>query len=408
MDIVMIGISVENADLALLGSVSFTDTAKLEMLNLLGGLDIAAGVILSTCNRSEMYLSCDAHRAKEAADLYRSFFHLGQEEKIRVLSGKAACRWLFEVCAGLRSLVPGEDQILAQVREAVRFSQSAAAMDKPLHLIFSHALSCARQIRSELRAGERPLSIASLGIKILKEKTALANKAVLVLGAGKMAQLALAYLRDSGARITLACRSMAKIEALREAYPDLCCIAFAHRAQAVRQAEIIVSATSAPHLIVRRDDLDEDRRQFFLDLASPADIDPAVAKMPGKTLIDMDTLKQVSEHNRQERLQLMRKAQDHLEPALCRCEQELARLSMDPAYAGMQARCEEISDQAYAFLIHRLQLNERERHILRKTIRASLFRLMREPFQAMKQLDPQEQEQYTDMLRKLFEGGGRA
>lgn len=77
------------------------------MLNQLGGLDIAAGVILSTCNRSEMYLSCDAHRVKEAADLYRSFFHLGQEEKIRVLSGKAACRWLFEVCAGLRSLVPG-------------------------------------------------------------------------------------------------------------------------------------------------------------------------------------------------------------------------------------------------------------------------------------------------------------
>ena len=113
-------------------------------------------------------------------------------------------------------------------------------------------------------------------------------------------------------------------------------------------------------------------------------------------------------YSRQERLQLMRKAQDHLEPALCRCEQELAQLSMDPAYAGMQARCEEISEQAYAFLIHRLQLNERERHILRKTIRASLFRLMREPFQAMKQLDPQEQEQYTDMLRKLFEGGGRA
>ena len=134
----------------------------------------------------------------------------------------------------------------------------------------------------------------------------------------------------------------------------------------------------------------------------------SIFPLAAEGLIDMDTLKQVSEQNRQERLQLMRKAQDHLEPALCRCEQELARLSMDPAYAGMQARCEEISEQAYAFLIHRLQLNERERHILRKTIRASLFRLMREPFQAMKQLDPQEQEQYTDMLRKLFEGGGRA
>lgn len=81
MDIVMIGISVENADLALLGSVSFTDTAKLEMLNLLGGLDITAGVILSTCNRSEMYLSCDAHRAKEAADLYRSFFILVRRKR---------------------------------------------------------------------------------------------------------------------------------------------------------------------------------------------------------------------------------------------------------------------------------------------------------------------------------------
>ena len=74
----------------------------------------------------------------------------------------------------------------------------------------------------------------------------------------------------------------------------------------------------------------------------------------------------------------------------------------------MQARCEEISAQAYAFLIHRLQPNERERHIVRKTIRASLFRLMREPFQAMKQLDQQEQALYADMLKKLFEGGGRA
>lgn len=81
MDIVMIGISVENADLALLGSVSFTDTAKLEMLNLLSGLDIAAGVILSTCNRSEMYLSCDAHRAKERLICIGRFFILARRKR---------------------------------------------------------------------------------------------------------------------------------------------------------------------------------------------------------------------------------------------------------------------------------------------------------------------------------------
>ena len=103
MDIIMIGISIEQADLALLGRVSFTDTAKLDMMNLLRERGIEAAVILSTCNRSEMYLSADAQKAAEAADLYRSFFHLPAEAQTDVLHGEAACRRLFEVCASTGS-----------------------------------------------------------------------------------------------------------------------------------------------------------------------------------------------------------------------------------------------------------------------------------------------------------------
>ena len=407
MDIIMIGISIEQADLALLGRVSFTDTAKLDMMNLLRERGIEAAVILSTCNRSEMYLSADAQKAAEAADLYRSFFHLPAEAQTDVLHGEAACRRLFEVCAGLRSLVPGEDQILAQVREALRFSQALGGMDKRLHLIFSRALSCARTIRSELRAGERPLSLAALGIQFLRQKTVLAERSILILGAGKMAQLILAYLDDSAARVSLACRSKAQAHALCEAHPNLRVISFDARAKLVRSADIVIGATSAPHLVVHAADLEAGKTQFFLDLASPCDLDPAIATMAGKTLIDLEMLKQASSVNEARRRQLMCQASAYIEPALQRCMQELSLVVLDPAYASMQERCEQICAQSYDFLLHRLSLDERERHILRKTLRASLFRLMQEPFQAMKQLAPQEQESCAEMLQKLFGGERR-
>lgn len=111
--------------------------------------------------------------------------------------------------------------------------------------------------------------------------------------------------------------------------------------------------------------------------------------------------------NEARRRQLMCQASAYIEPALQRCMQELSLVVLDPAYASMQERCEQICAQSYDFLLHRLSLDERERHILRKTLRASLFRLMQEPFQAMKQLAPQEQESCAEMLQKLFGGERR-
>ena len=173
MDIGVIGVNHNLAPISIREKVSFTDTRKIEAINTLLDKDINEIVILSTCNRSEIYIRATniEEKINVVEDFYKDYFN---EEDIKSYlfskSGKQAINHLFEVTSGLDSIVLGEDQILGQVKDAHEFSMKLGASKKVFNKLFREAVTTAKEIKSTTKISQQPLSISYIGIKLLKEK----------------------------------------------------------------------------------------------------------------------------------------------------------------------------------------------------------------------------------------------
>ena len=223
MSIHVMGVSYKEAALELRERVSFTESAKLEVLEELAAQGVYC-VILSTCNRTEIYAS-DAQgkaeqavrtallrRAGDAAERLQPHLYAAADEQ--------AVTHLFEVAAGLESLVLGEDQILGQVQDAYELSFSAGCTDKALRRMFQDAVESARRVKTMFKLSEQPLSVCSIGMRCVNEHMPIVQKDALVIGSGKMAQLAVQYLQQYGAKSVTVC-ARSRREELAHKFPGV-------------------------------------------------------------------------------------------------------------------------------------------------------------------------------------------
>ena len=397
------GVSFRETPLALRARASFTDTQKLEAIDRLAAAGAAQAAVLSTCNRSEIYLF--AGEGEEAA---RALF-LEREPALAPtlfsLSGREAVAHLFEVAAGLDSLVLGEDQILGQVQEALACARGAGSAGKELTRVFLSAVTAAKQVKTSLHISENPLSLCSIGVRRLQAAGAVQDQPALVIGSGKMARLALRYLADGGAAsLTVCSRSMDHALALRGEFPGLCVRPFAERYEAARGCRVIVSATSAPHTVLREGEMPRtDGPLSLLDLAVPRDIDPAIGERPGVELFDVDSLRQTAEENREHRRALEAQGRAMLDRAVDETMDWLASVRVDGAVQSLQALCREAEEDTCSLLERKLQLGEHEKQILRKFVHAGMRRLVRQPILTLKSLRGEsEQEQALRAVEKLY------
>ncbi len=161
MDLAVIGTNFYHSSIEKRDLVSFSDTKKLEMYELMDDIGIDYGAIVSTCNRSELYFLYEKEeQLEQLQQVYLDFFHLKKEDiQLLLYKQKQALYYLFEVCAGIRSLVIGEDQILGQMVESMEFAQRQGKMNKILNRMFQDAITCAKQMsRSKVKISEHPLS----------------------------------------------------------------------------------------------------------------------------------------------------------------------------------------------------------------------------------------------------------
>ena len=191
-----LGISYQNARLEIRDKISFTDAMKLDFFQKAEAVGIQQCMVLSTCNRSEIYyIYIEEKQKAEIRHIYEEMFpDVEVRAYLSELSGEPAMAYLFRTAAGLESLVLGEDQILGQVKEALEDSRAMGYSGKELNRIVRGAVTCAKQIKTDLKISERPLSVSYIGIRMLEEACGLTGKRLLVIGSGKTAVLALRYL----------------------------------------------------------------------------------------------------------------------------------------------------------------------------------------------------------------------
>lgn len=402
-----IGINYKNANLNIRDKISFTDQKKMDFLAKAEQLGVNQCMILSTCNRSEVFYF--AQEQESLRHLYLSSFAEPKlEQYLQQLEGQEAMAYLFRITAGLESLVLGEDQILGQVKDAYDFSKAMGYANKELSKIVREAVTCAKKIKTELKISENPLSVSYIGIRQVERQCGIEGKQALVIGSGKTAVLALRYLYYYKAdKVTLCNRSLSHAKALREEFGELKVVDYENRYNVIADCDIIISATSSPHTVVKADALCRVCRNLegkvFLDLAAPRDIDPGIRDEQGVLLIDLDSLEQIARENKQERIRLMEISRTWIDEAVEQTQRWLLSAGVDDTILSLQQRCEEIVDDTYEYLERKLTLEAREKKILKKMLHASLRRLIREPILALKQLDSEEkQQEYQEVVRTLF------
>lgn len=267
-------------------------------------------VLISTCNRVEVYL-----RAEEAA----STLHAAARQVLAEASGldedhfqphlyeesdRAVVAHLFKVASSLDSLVVGEQQILGQVHDAFLIAQAENTTEKILSQLFQRAFKVAKEVRTKTSIGAGKVSVASVAVDLaVSIFMSLADKTVLVLGSGETGELTLRHLVDQGARrVMVANRTLQSAEALAGQYQGDALTLEALPCH-LHRADIVISSTSAPQPILHQEDFERALRQrnqkpmFVIDIAVPRDIDHAVNDLDNVYLYDIDDLQQVADQN---------------------------------------------------------------------------------------------------------------
>ncbi|MDX6482039.1 MAG: glutamyl-tRNA reductase [Gaiellaceae bacterium] len=288
-------------------------------------------VCLSTCNRTELYVAAeDAEAAERDAVAALAALEPDVEPALYRLQDRAAVLHLFRVAAGLDSLVPGEGEILGQVRVAQELGTTGFFLER----VFRQALQAGRKVRAQTAIGESPASVSSAAAALAEQVFgSLDGRSILLLGAGKMSEGASRNLRSRGATIALVANSKTEREEIETA---------------LAAVDVVIASTSAPGFVLDADAVTRasqgrrGRQLLLVDLAVPRDIDPTVRDLDGCYLYDIDDLEQIVAETLSGRRREAERAESLVAAEAEKFHEWHASLDVVPAIASLRAKAEEI------------------------------------------------------------------
>ena len=370
MKIVITGINHEQLNLDERKNYYFTDSDKLSFSTCLLDYEVHQTVILSTCNRSEVVVCVDDSFDEEIIRReYASFFHQ-ESDLILLYTNEEAIQYLLEVTCGIRSQVLGEDQIIHQVKESYLWAHNKGFTKKELNYLFQNVLKFAKRMRSEYAISEHPLSISYIGYQSVASMLS-KDDAVMICGSGEMSQLMLKYLEEHS--IYLVNRTYHKVK--QYINDTVHYVAFEDREKYLPQVKLIVTATSSPHYIFKKD-MNIHGEHIFLDLAIPRDVDPALKSVC--TVIDMDNLKAVSNEQYENRQKIAKEIKHLCSDFTKDMVKQLQDMEKNPLLEKMNRCLQDISEETYELLLEKLDLSSKDAFILKKVLKASFARVIKE------------------------------
>lgn len=336
-----------------------------EQLLTLLRFDVAAGeaVVLATCNRFEVYAANVA--AEKVLELLAEHGAMAQAELTPYLYFKTSrdvARHLFRVSAGLDSIVLGEDQILGQVADALQLAQAQRSSGRVLNTLFQHAVASGKRVRNETALGEGSFSVGRAAVDLAREKLeSLADKTVLVLGAGKISELSAKHLVSNGTRpILVANRTHAHAQNLAERIGGEA-VHFEELHAILPTVDIVLSSTSAPHYVLHASLVAEamlkrpDRPMLLIDMAVPRDIEPSVSALANVSLYNVDDLKSVQAESFERRRCEIPRAEALLEETFDRFRIQTAGLQASSVIQALHGKLDGIRQAELNRIAHVLE-----------------------------------------------------
>jgi glutamyl-tRNA reductase len=355
MPLFVAGLNHKNAPVALREQLAVEEDKLRELL-----VDLQAGdvlrevVVLSTCNRVEVYGVAEAPGEARAV----AFRHLCRHRGVDLAAVEPllythldadAVHHAFRVAASLDSMMIGEPQILGQVKDAFALAQACETVGPHLHPLFSQAFSVAKRVRTETEVARHAVSVSFAAVELAKKIFAgLSGRAVLLIGAGKMSELAAKHLVEQGAfPIYVANRTWARAQDLARTLAGTA-VPWDEMPTALAAVDIVVTSTGAPEPVVTRGMVTRvmhgrrGRSLFFIDIAVPRDVEPGVDALDDVYRYDIDDLKQVVDANLRERAREAQRAEALVEREVGKFLARQGDVEVIPTIVSLRGRLEEI------------------------------------------------------------------
>ncbi len=396
MTLSLIGINHKTAPIELRERIAISRDDLAETTRALAAeTGVAECMILSTCNRVEILAAVESPETDIAGFLHRQF---GLDPSLLAPHiyrnyDQDAVRHLFRVAASLDSMVVGEPQILGQVKEAYGVARTAGTIGSQLEHLLQSAFAAAKRVRTETEIGANSVSIASVAVDLARKIFgSLQGRTVFLVGAGKMSEIAARHLIQQGAgAILVTNRTQERARALAEPFNGRV-IPFDKLYDTASEADIVISSTGAPHPIFRREHGQtfmhrrRNRPMFFIDIAVPRDVDPAVNQIEGIFVYDIDDLQQVAATHMAERGLQARDAEAVVAAEVERFHQRRRAVNVAPAIVSLQQQAEEIRLNELKRMHARLgTLTAEQAAAIEALTRSLVNKFLHPPMQALKQ-----------------------
>lgn len=417
MHIVVVGLNYRTAPVEVRERFSFTDKdLPLALEELQRTTSVLEGVIIATCNRTEIYVVVD--RLQMCGYYVRSFmekwFGVPREEFTKHLymyENEAAIRHLFKVSCGLDSMVLGETQILGQVRSSFLLSQSHRVTGKWFNTLFKQAITLSKRAHSETAIGESAVSVSYAAVELGKRIFgSFTDKKVLILGAGKMSELTAMHLNGGGAKeVIVANRTFGRAQELASKF-DGTASTMKEAMQRLSEVDILISSTGAEGYIITSSQvaqsmkIRQDRPLFIIDIAVPRDIDPAISELSNVFLYDIDDLEGIVESNLEMRREEAVKIEQMIEEEIVAFGKWLQTLGVKPVIRALQEKSTEIHQKTLESLFNKLpELDERQRKVIRRLTKSIVNQMIHDPINRIKELAGEDQSaEALNMFTHIF------
>ncbi|MBA3809539.1 MAG: glutamyl-tRNA reductase [Solirubrobacterales bacterium] len=415
-ELLALGISHKTAPVALRERLAFTESEAVEFAReATATAEVLEAVIISTCNRSEIYLVVgDPVRAEsDVLGLLARRAGIRPTELAEAIYSPRNCdaaRHLYRVTAGLESMIVGEAEVQGQVRRAHEAAMRAGCTGPLSNRMFAAALSTGKRVRSETEIGASRVSVPSVAVDLaLSVLGGLQQRHVVILGAGETSELTARALAEQGAgTIFVANRHADRALSLARRFGGSV-VGLDKLPDQLLHADIVLSSTSSPHPIVGREELElvmaerRGRPLLLIDIAVPRDIDPACAELEGVSLYDIDDLQAVVSRNLSSRAEETPRALEIVEEEIHRFARWLGQLDALPTVSALREHGNAIVEQVLAENSGRWEsASERDIARVEAIARAVMSRLLHEPTIRLRSLGADRGHASLEIVRELF------
>ena len=418
--IIIVGLNHDTAPVEVRERVIFSGSVLEESLKRLHSLpSIKEGVILSTCNRVEVVAT--ALNEQKGLEEIERFLVEGQSAKDPTVlddhlyrySGNTAVRHLFRVASSLDSMVVGEPQILGQLKDYYDVAHKAGTVGTMLHRLFHHSFSVAKRVRTETGIASRAVSISSVAVDLAKRIfDRLEDKAVMLIGAGKMGGLVARHLQSNGvSSLMVTNRTFERaVEVAGQFHGSP--IRFEDFPRYLKMADLVISCTGSPEVILRPETVEgvlKERKQkamFFIDLGERRNIDPKINDIDNVYLYDIDDLETVAKENLKERTGEVHKAEEIVDDEIERYLHWLDSLNQVPTIVALRRRVEEIRQRELerSLSTSLKGLSDQERQAVEDMTSAMINKILHAPISRLKNMPGSpDEELYVGALKRLFD-----